>query len=125
MNTKKTETEEKYYEIMDGPSKDMLFDACRYAYNRAANLTVNFSVAIGYTMPRKHPNCCYIAMPITHVRIVGIEYEDGSGERFNLHGYCMADLNSFVKRDVDYKPYRFKAYYNSKKREGRITFIEY
>ena len=124
MNTKKTETEEKYYEIMDGPNKDMLFDACKYMYSRTAHLPVNFEVAIDYTMPGDHPYVCYAAMAIAHIRIVGIEYEDGSGENLILRGYCMADLNYYGGDKVTYKSYRFKAYYNSKKREGRITFIE-
>ena len=124
MNTKKTESRERYYDIVAGPNKDALFDACKYAYNENAKLTVNFTVAIGYTMPVSDPGCAYVAMAIADIVIVGIEHEDGSGESFNLHGYCKADLNSFGRNNVTYKPYRFKAYYNSKNRKGCITFIE-
>lgn len=124
MNTKKTETKERYYDIVAGPNKDALFDACKYAYSKTAKLTVDFAVAIGYTMPENDPSCAYIAMAITNIRICGIEHEDGSGESFNLHGYCKADLNSLGGDNVTYKSYRFKAYYNAKNREGYITFIE-
>lgn len=124
MNTKKTETKEKYYDIVSGPNKDMLFDACKYAYSKTAKLTVEFAVAIGYTMPNNHPGCAYIAMSITDIKIVSIEHEDGSGESFNLRGYCKADLNSLGGSNVTYKSYRFKAYYNSKNRKGCITLIE-
>lgn len=120
MNTKKTE--EKYYEIVAGPNKDALFDVCKYACNKAAKLTVDFAVAIGYTMPKNNPGCAYIPMAITDIIIYGIEHEDGSGESFNLHGYCKADLNSLGGNNV--KPYRFKSYYNSKTRKGCIAFIE-
>ena len=124
MNTKKTETKEKYYDIVAGPNKDALFDVCKYVCSKTAKLTVNFTVAIGYTMPKNDPGCAYIAMAITDIMIYGIEHEDGSGESFNLHGYCKADLNSLGGNNVTYKSYRFKAYYNSKNRKGCITLIE-
>ena len=124
MNTKKTEIKEKYYDIVSGPNKDALFDACKYACSKTAKLTVDFAVAIGYTMPKNDPGCAYIAMAITDIKIYGIEHEDGSGESFNLHGYCKADLNSLGGNNVTYKSYRFKAYYNSKNRKGCVTFIE-
>ena len=124
MNTKKTETKERYYDIVAGPNKDALFDVCKYACSKTAKLTVDFTVAIGYTMPKNDPGCCYFAMAITDIKISGIRHEDGSGESFILDGYCKADLNPLGENNVAYKSYRFKAYYNSKNREGRITFIE-
>lgn len=124
MDTKKTEPKEKYYDIMAGPNKDMLFDVCKYACSKTAKLTVDFAVAVGYTMPKGDPGCAYIPMAISDVKIYMIEHEDGSGESFNLRGFCKADLNSLWSDNVTYKPYRFKAYYNSKNRKGCITFIE-
>ena len=122
MDTKKTATENKRYDIVAGPNKDTLFDACKYAYSKTAKVAVDFAVAIGYTTLKSNPGCAYIPMAITEIRITGIELEDGSGESFNLHGYCKADLNSFGKSDTIYRPYRFKAYYNSKHRKGCIEF---
>lgn len=124
MNTNKTETKEKHYEIVAGPNKDALFDACKYAYSKTAKLTINFAVAIGHTMPKNDLECAYIPMAITDFKIVGIEHEDGSGESFNLHGYCKADLDSFGGKNVTYKPYKFKAYYSSRNRTGYITLAE-
>lgn len=118
MSTKKVYT----YEILAGPNKDALFDACKYAYSKTARLTVNFSVAIGWTMPKGDPGAAYIPMSITDVVITSITHEDGSGESFNLRGYCRADLKNLGRFDANYKPYRFKAYYNSKHRQGCITF---
>ena len=123
MNTKRIEIKERHYEIVNGPNKDALFDACKYACSKTAKLTVEFAVAIGYTMPKNDPGCASIAMSITDIRIYGIEHEDGSGESFNLRGCCKADLNS-LGGNVAYKSYRFKAYYNSKNRKGHIVFIE-
>ena len=124
MDTKKTETREKYYDIVAGPNKDALFDACKYACSKTAKLTVDFTVAIGYTTPKDNPGCAYIAMAISDIKITGIEHEDGSGESFNLRGYCKADLCSLGGDNVKYEQYRFKAYYNSRIREGCITFLK-
>ena len=119
MNTEK----KKYYEIVAGPNKDSLFDACKYACSDSARLDIKFVVPIGYTMPVDDPGCAYVAMAITDIKIIGIEREDGSGESFNLHGYCKCDLNSFGGKDASYELYMFKAYYNAKNRRGYIVFI--
>lgn len=112
MNT--NQKKEKYYDIVNGPNKDTLFDACKYACIKGANIPLFFDVAAGYTMPKGHPGCANIIMPTSDFKIIGIENEDGSGESFNLHGY--------VKRSGT--QYRFKAYYNTKRREGSISFFK-
>ena len=121
MNTKKA-TDDRYYEIVSGPNTDKLFDACKYAYDKTSIVAIDFSIAVGYTMPKDHPGSAYIPMSITDIVITSVEHEDGSGESFNLHGYCKADLRTLNKAYADYKPYRFKAYYNTKHREGCISF---
>lgn len=119
MNTKKNEIKKRYYEIISGPSKDALFDACKYAYSKATKFAINFGVAGGYTMPRNHPECAYVPMEMHDVLIFGIEHEDGSGDSFNIHGLCKAVLYG-VSTEV--KSYKFKAYYNTKTRSGIIVF---
>lgn len=117
MSTKR----ENSYDIVAGPNKDVLFDSCKYACSETGEIAVRFDIAIGYTMPKNDPGCCAILMEIANIKIMGIENEDGSGESFILHGYCEANLHFY---DAARKPYRFKAWYNSKKRKGRITFTE-
>ena len=121
MNTKEKPNR---YEIVAGPNKDVLFDACKYAYNKHAHVAVDFVVAIAYTMPRSNHGYACLQMQISDIKICGIEHEDGSGESFNLHGYCKANLDSFGTTKAVRKPYRFKAYYNARTRKGSITFIE-
>ena len=120
MDTKKS----RCFDIVAGPNKDTLFDACKYAYSKTSKVLVNFTVAIGYTTPKSNPGCAYVAMAITDIKVIGIEHEDGSGESFILRGYCKANLSSFGGLNVTYKPYTFKAYYNAKSRKGSITFEE-
>ena len=112
MNT--NQKKENYYDIVNGPNKDALFDACKYACVKDVSIPISFDVTAGYTMPKDHPGCAYIIMPTSDFRIISIENEDGSGESFNLHGY--------VKRSGI--QCRFKAYYNTKHRKGSISFFK-
>ena len=111
MNTNKKEA---YYDIVSGPNKDALFDSCKYACIKGASIPINFDVALGYSLPKNDPKCCYFMMDVRDFKIMGIENEDGSGESFNIHGY--------VKKDG--AQLRFKAYYNTKHRKGVITFFK-
>lgn len=123
MDTKMNEAvEKKCYDIIAGPNRDALFDACKYAFSKSVKFSIGFSIAMGYTMPKDDPRCAYIALDITDVKICSIEHEDGSGDSFNLSGFCMADLESSGKINKSFKPYKFDAYYNAKKREGHIAF---
>lgn len=118
-----TSIAERAYEIMNGPSRDTLFDSCKYAYAGNAKVAVDFVVAIGYTMPKGHPGRAYIPMKLTDIVITSIEHEDGSGESFNLRGYCRADL-IIRAGSTTYSNYHFRGYYNTKNRTGTISFYE-
>ena len=118
MNTKENANQVRYFDIIGGPNKDRLFDSCKYAFDKSAKISADFDVALGTTMPPEHPGAAYILMGINDIKVCSIEHEDGSGESFNLAGYCQADL----KLGEGYKPYRFSAYYNAKTRRGTISF---
>ena len=120
----KISTTKRSYDIIAGPNKDALFDACKYAYNKSAKISIDFAVVLGYTTPTDNPGCAYIPMSLTDIKISGIEHEDGSGESFNLRGYCKADPCFRREDNMHYKSYEFRAYYNSKSRKGRINLIE-
>lgn len=117
----KNETE-RIFDIVAGPNRDMLFDACKYTYDKMVQISINFTVAIDYTMPKYHPGCTYIPMYISDIKVVSIEHEGGCGKSFNLHGYCKADLDSKVGNAETCTSYEFKAYYNTENRSGYITF---
>ena len=121
MNTKRNETE-SFFVIVGGPNRDMLFDACKYVHDKMVRIPIDFSVAIGYTMPKQHPGAAYVPMYISDIRIIDIAHEDGSGESFNLRGYCKADPDSIFGNAETCTSYKFKAYYNTKNRSGSITF---
>lgn len=115
MNTKKE------YEIMNGPSKDALFDACKYACSKNARIALEFSIAAGYTTPPENPNCAYVPLKAGDYIITMIQHEDGSGESFNLSGFCKADTDVFGKGTLE--SYEFSMYFNTKSRKGHITLF--
>lgn len=107
---------EKSFNIVNGPSKDSLFDNCKYWHNASSNplkSRVFFAVVVGYSAPASDPGCAAMVETVTDVNVQGIEHENGSGYSFNIHGYAT----------LDRKAYRFRAYYNAQSRNGRITLL--
>ncbi len=111
MDTKRNETE-SFFDIVAGPNRDTLFDACKYANDKTIRIPIEFIVVPEHYSP----------IYISDIKIVSIEHEDGSGVSFNLRGYCKADLGSLVGNAETCTSYKFKAYYNTKNRSGSITF---
>lgn len=114
-------TEEKItrsFDIVAGPCKDTLFDACKYAGSKV-RIPVDFKIAYGHT----GGGSLVIYLPVSDIVILGIENEDGSGESFNLKGSLTAnyDLNKVYNSGVPTTRYSFKAYFSSKNRKGHIT----
>ncbi|MBR2994827.1 hypothetical protein IKF32_02855 [Candidatus Saccharibacteria bacterium] len=104
-------TERNYYDIIAGPGKDLLFDACKYAYTKDAKIPVDFAVV------KADQNLIFV----TDFVVNSIQYEDGSGCKFNLGGYCKANLGS-EPLEGEPKGFNFKAFYDTKKRTGFIIF---
>ena len=114
------------YQIESGPNRENLFDAFKYAYDENAHIPLNFQIALSYTQPRNRQNCAYVPAKVKDFRITSIQHEDGSGESFNLTGHCKANLRITLPEDgeIHYLSYRFRAYYNTRKREGSIVLTE-
>lgn len=124
MSTNHPETEGKTnpeagkdtFNIVDGPSKDRIFDAFKYNENTEAFVSLRLRV-LDHTRPSNgyHPH-----LDITEIAITGIEYGDLSGSVLRLKGFCKAALPD----DDKMFPYQFTASYNSKNREGVISFYD-
>ncbi len=93
-----------FYEIVAGPNKDALFDSCKYAYDKRVKISMPFRLSEVFP---------------TDFRITSICHEDGSGDSFNLAGYCKIDIAEFGGHNFCH----FEAFYNTKNRKGRMRFI--
>ena len=113
------------YDIINGPSKSALFDACMYVYNKDAKIAVNFTISQGYSNDTNDATKLYLPLPVTNINITGIEHEDGSGESFILKGYCNVDKDYLLRKEntYRYRYSRFSAYYNTGNRKGSFTLI--
>jgi len=109
------------YKIKNGPCRSELIDAFKYAYDKKSHVVIDFDVAWFNTVSEGDPRNAYKRMPISDIRISGISYEDGSGNKFNLNGYCLAVTDSFKTASMP-KPRSFKAFYDAQTREGWIEF---
>lgn len=95
--------------IVDGPSKDRLFDACKYAYEKNP-IEVDFKF---------DPPDGLGQVETKNLKITSIEHEDGSGFSLNFNGYIDAKPST----EKYFLPYRITAYYNTKSRKGHISFL--
>ena len=111
MNTEET----SLYDIIGGPDTEAMT-------HLRVNDTVDFTVVAAYTEPPGKKNRAYIKMVIQDIEVFGLEFEDGSGVRFNLHGHCKADPNCRGD-NPDLQPHWYQAFYDSKKHQGMIYFL--
>lgn len=111
----------KAHDITGGPSRDRLFDSCKYAQDSSSMVGLDFQVVEFYIgLPSRGAITEYKQLDMREVRITGIEHEDGSGFKFNIKGRCLARFRT----DVMLIPYRFTAFYNTNSREGTISFYD-
>ncbi len=113
-----------YHPIMDGPSIDRLFDACKYAYS-ISEVKIDFSVRIGKTIASNgDPGRSLDVLAMTSDwKVVAIEHEDGSGESFNLKGYCSLQNTDPTSNKPVSSQVSFVAFYQPKTRQGQIKFL--
>lgn len=115
MNTKAKKT----YDILNGPNRDLLFDACKYAYDKDVKVQVEFTIATGYTAPKESGKAAYVPMDVADFRIHTIGHEDGSGKSLLLKGFCKANTIPFGRGN--YRAYVFDMYYDVRDRKGWIA----
>lgn len=111
------------FNISGGPSRDRIFDACKYLHDKI-KIDLDFKVILGYSTPKDDPCSAALEIPVRDFRVYKIMHEDGFGESFMLSGRCKADLNPCMPMIKKYKEYNFSAWYNSKRRVGWISLSE-
>ncbi len=101
--------------IVNGPSKMDLLTAFAYAFNKEHDFSVTFHIVdenenlkerLWYKIAGKN------GAPLK-ARVIGISYEDGSGDKFLIEGYLDYYCNKKTNYDV-----HFTAYYSSSNRKG-------
>ena len=117
----------KTYEIFDGPNREALVSAFQYAYDDNAKISLKFSIALDQHQNKDNDGRIYIAAKAKAWRITLLQHEDGSGQSFNIEGFCKAYLLPAYpsQGEIAYLPYSFKACYSTKTRRGKIEMTEY
>ncbi len=114
------DTNSKSFDIINGPGRDVLFDAFKYAYDKNSVISTSFTVALSGIKTRSGE--CF-QIKTKDYKITSIEHEDGSGQSFNIRGYCSADIRLGAKEQI-YEWYKFTAYYNARTRMGYISLTK-
>lgn len=96
--------------IVVGPSRDRLFDACKYRFDPNSQILTVFldDQEISY-----------------EVQIDSLEHEDGSGNNFNFAVRLVRRFHKGRELDSsDMGPYiRLRGNYNTKRRTGSMRFV--
>lgn len=116
------------FDIINGPSKSVLFDSCKYVYDiygMSPEIDMDFAISQEYLNHSNDATKLCQSPHITDIMVTGIQHEDGSGESFNLEGYCQTDIDYCLQKDNVhcFRYYRFSAYYNTGNRKGTFTLI--
>ena len=112
------------FDIVYGPNKDALFDACKYAHNKETKIGIYFTIAEAgiVSLLKKDLGCTYKATTVSDIKIYMIGYED-DWDCFNMYGYCKVNLDYIENPNADCKSYHFEASYNARLRKGQISFV--
>ena len=99
------------FRITNGPSKADLFAAVQYAYDKQNPHVVRFELNHDATIV---------------VRLVAIENEDGSGQKFNLRGYVRKTISGtnwpagYIPPEYPVESSRVDMFYDSASRTGLV-----
>lgn len=107
------------YPIEDGPCRELLFDALKYAYDKNVKVSIKFCI----TKQNNSSNTPEF-FKVKNTRITGIDHEDGLGHSFIVKGYLEVCFGESICNDIvkeDYTHCRFVACYSTQTRRGRIT----
>lgn len=108
----------KVYQVINGPSRDRLVEAFKYAYDEKTEVPVDFGVVFRQVSERS-----FVLLKTKDFRILSLQHEDGSGQSFNIEGYCQVSFLDPTKyAHLVLASRRFKAYYNTATRKGTIKF---
>ena len=118
-----TSLSERKFEILYGPNRDLLFDACKYAFCGRVVIPIDFSVATGYTAPPNKSGSAYIPAKFKTICLESITHESDTGYVFCLKGTCEADIHPGDWNHLQYKGYAFEAHYDTQSRKGTIQFF--
>lgn len=108
------------YNIKDGPNRETLFDAVKYALTESVIIPIHFVVV--------EDGSDDAAVKVKNTKIIGIDNDDnGSGHAFVIRGkmdVCFhpeAMCNDNLP--LNYQTCRFEACYDTQTHRGRLMFI--
>lgn len=99
------------FDITDGPSRDRLIDAFKYAYDVATQLDIEFTIVRDHSRLQDNPGYVAVPMKAKEVVVNTIQHENGTSNDFNIKGWCRVEDTGV----------EFRAYYNARTRTGTIT----
>lgn len=100
------------YRILNGPNKDRLIDAFKYAYDKPFGCLLPLEFDVEFDVDTTKTQACQF-------HVISIEHEDGSGHSFNIKGSCL--IPKLAATDLHRTFYT--GYYNASTRKGWVKFF--
>lgn len=102
----------KHIYITEGPSKDVLFDCCKYAYgDKRCQVVFTFHVS---TVKSTDDCDKFDTLFVRVLRITSITHKNSHGNSFYLEGFCEIWADTLCT---------FYAEYDAEKHEGTFRFV--
>lgn len=102
----------KRFDIIGGPSRDVIFDAMKHYIDKEVIIPVRFDIVSWYSAPPTTDGCTKTLLDIQRVEIEEIKQE--KGYKLKLGGRLEAKLSEA------YLPYQFAAVYDTATCRGSI-----
>lgn len=106
-------TNSNSFTIVDGPTKNLIFDSLKYAYSDDEHITMCPTFSIDSKMRVGNVSSQLKVIHKINLKIVGLRHEDGSGHSLIFEGYITGGdvkCNKLVK-----------GYYNARTKKGGIN----
>ena len=103
-------------QIIDGPSRDTLFDSMKYNYEDESKVIVYFDISTD--LPQEAESNEPNSLAVRDFEIHMLKHKDGTGYNFVIEGFV--DIKERDEGNIFYVPRSFKAIYSAKTRKGNI-----
>ena len=121
-------TKNRTYQILDGPSREALLDAFKYAFDNRIKIPIFFTIPVDDIPEDQLENGGFMfrgVMARNYV-ITAIEHSD-DGNYYHLRGYCESDdsiplMEKMTSDTWDFEKVRFEADFSPQTRQGEIQF---
>ena len=112
---------DRIYTIFNGPDRDALYDAMKYAFDETSYIDIQFEFGAAYATNFAPQDYAKSLVETRKIRISSITHREGSGHQFTIMGCLEAKILPITK---GFSLYSFVIIYDSKRHTGNIRLLD-